>query len=134
MSKELIEKILKGDVIFNELYRIMFKFDSQFIIKMWDLFRLTDSECLEKFPDNDHIKKRNPQLPIVNEELYEEISKLFKMLILLKDNRALVLKFFNLECPDVIIYIDDKKEITIMEVEIEMDLEFPGVLINIIQI
>jgi len=134
MSKELVEKILKGDVIFNELYRIMFKFDSQFIIKMWDLFRLTDSECLEKFPDNDHIKKRNPQLPIVNEELYEEISKLFKMLILLKDNRALVLKFFNLECPDIIIYIDDKKEITIMEVEIEMDLEFPGVLINIIQI
>jgi len=141
MSRELIEKILKGEVLFQHVIEIneMLKFESHFITKMWDLFRLTDSECLEKFPDNEHIKKRNPELPIVNEELYKRISKFFKILILLKSDRALLLKFFNLECPDIIIYIDDKKEITIMEfvgLTTGLESEFPSccVLMNVIQV
>lgn len=107
----------------NPIYHVCFELlipipENMFfhIMNMWDLFRLTDPQCLEKFPDNKHIHERNPVLPQVNEKIYNDLVQLFKKMIEIEGDRALLIKFHNTTCADAILHINAVKEITLFEV------------------
>ena len=107
--------------------------DEKLVIKMWDLFRLTDPQCIEKLPNNEHIKERNPELPIVDEKLYKDVTVLFRILINMSGNRALFIKFIKNDCTDTIIYFcEDNISIFQITIENEINIPFRGIYYKIV--
>ena len=129
MKKELVKKILNSkNILYEKAFELMIPIPENmffYIRNMWDLFRLTDGECLLQFPENQHIKDRNPSLPLVNQELYDFIVILFRELIRLTDKRALLLEFANTNCTNALLYITKDKEITMFDLKYSTQTTLP---------
>jgi len=127
--KELVVKIVNCEnSLYEEAFGLLIPIPENmffYIRNMWDLFRLTDGECLLQFPENQHIKDRNPSLPLVNQELYDFIRILFRKLIRIPNERALVLEFANAECTNTLIYISKDKDITMADMKYSNKITLP---------